>query len=110
MRRDGHWRATRKIENIAVPDTLAGVITARLDRLDDKSKQALQTASVIGREFQFDALVQVAGQTDGLEESMTELQRRELLREKSRIPDRVFLFNPNPPKDRDGRREDSGRG
>ena len=30
---DSHWRATREIESIAVPDTLAGVINARLDRL-----------------------------------------------------------------------------
>ena len=35
IREDNHWRATREIENIAVPDTLAGVITARLDRLDE---------------------------------------------------------------------------
>jgi len=36
--RDGdRWRATREISNIAIPDTLAGVITARLDRLDEEA-------------------------------------------------------------------------
>ena len=32
IREDSRWRASREIENIAVPDTLAGVINARLDR------------------------------------------------------------------------------
>ncbi|HET6261408.1 MAG TPA: adenylate/guanylate cyclase domain-containing protein, partial [Chloroflexia bacterium] len=39
VREGDRWRATREIENIAVPDTLAGVITARLDRLDEESKR-----------------------------------------------------------------------
>ena len=38
VRENSHWRATREIENIAVPDTLTGVITARLDRLDEDSE------------------------------------------------------------------------
>ena len=92
VREDSHWRATREIENIAVPDTLAGVITARLDRLDERSKQTAQTASVIGREFRFDALSDVYDGGDHLNESLTDLQRRELIREKSRVPHRVDMF------------------
>ena len=37
VRQGDHWRATEEIESIAVPDTLTGVITARLDRLVDDS-------------------------------------------------------------------------
>ena len=88
----GHWRATQEIVNIAVPDTLAGVITARLDRLDDESKRVAQTASVIGREFNFDTLAQVHGSADSLNEPVVDLQRRELIREKSRLPERVYIF------------------
>ena len=51
VRENSHWRATKEIENIALPDTLAGVITARLDRLSEQSRSVAQTASVIGREF-----------------------------------------------------------
>ena len=88
----GHWRATREIVDIAVPDTLAGVITARLDRLDDEAKRVTQTASVIGREFHFDTLAEVYGPADSLNETVIELQRRELVREKSRLPERVYVF------------------
>ncbi len=92
VRSNGHWRATREIENIAVPDTLAGVITARLDRLDDQSKRVAQTAAVIGREFQFQVLNEIADARQGLDNSLLDLQQRELVREKSRLPELLYLF------------------
>jgi class 3 adenylate cyclase/tetratricopeptide (TPR) repeat protein len=92
VREGEHWRATREIENIAVPDTLAGVITARLDRLDDESKRVAQTASVVGREFVYDVLSQVYEEPATLDGSLTDLQRRELVREKTRLPHRSYLF------------------
>jgi hypothetical protein len=36
---------------IEVPDTIQGVLSARIDRLPDAAKRLLQTASVLGREF-----------------------------------------------------------
>ena len=92
IRVDDHWQATKEIEDIAVPDTLTGVITARLDRLDDRSKRVAQTASVIGREFRFDALATLSGPMEGLDAAIADLQRRELIREKSVVPDRVYAF------------------
>ncbi|MBI5304302.1 MAG: AAA family ATPase [Chloroflexi bacterium] len=92
VRDNGHWRATREIENIAIPDTLAGVIGARLDRLDETSKQTAQTAAVIGREFPFAILSNVADAPQSLDGALANLQRRELVREKSRAPDFVYLF------------------
>jgi class 3 adenylate cyclase/tetratricopeptide (TPR) repeat protein len=92
VRQDDHWRATREIENIAIPDTLVGVIGARLDRLDDESKRTAQTASVIGREFQRDILTNIFDAPNTLEGSLLTLQRREIVREKSLAPAIVYLF------------------
>jgi len=92
VRQDNHWRATREIENIVVPDTLVGVIEARLDRLDDESKHTAQTAAVIGREFQIDILKDVSGVNSHLTDSVETLERRELIREKNRQPAMTFLF------------------
>ena len=47
----GRWRATAEIETITIPDTIQGVIMARVDRLDEEVKPVLRTASVIGRSF-----------------------------------------------------------
>ncbi len=91
--RDGaFWRATREIETISVPDTLAGVITARLDRLDDHDKRVAQTAAVIGREFAFPLLQQIFAPENHVDDALTELERRELVLEKSRAPQRIHTF------------------
>ena len=34
-----------------VPDTIQGVLSARIDRLPEEAKRLLQTAAVLGREF-----------------------------------------------------------
>jgi class 3 adenylate cyclase/tetratricopeptide (TPR) repeat protein len=92
VRENSHWKATRDIEKITVPDTLIGVITARLDRLDDRAKLAVQAAAVIGRQFEFETLEAIYPHPDDLEEALSELERRELVREKARTPKRVYQF------------------
>ncbi len=62
---DGKWAVTREIQNIEIPDTLQGVLTARIDRLSDEAKRTLQIAAVIGRKFQVKVLEKVL-QAEGL--------------------------------------------
>ncbi len=91
--RDGErWRATREISNIAIPDTLAGVITARLDKLDEESKRTAQTASILGREFEYAPLTDLYDSPATLEPSLDTLQARELVRRTERTPLRSYLF------------------
>ena len=91
--RDGeHWRATREIETIAVPETLAGVIGARLDRLAPESKRTIQIAAVVGREFANQVMEDVAERDPGLDRALADLERRELIRETSRQPELSYRF------------------
>ncbi len=55
----GHWVVTGDVQKIEIPDTLHGVLSARIDRLPDEAKRALQIAAVIGRRFQVNVLEQV---------------------------------------------------
>jgi tetratricopeptide (TPR) repeat protein len=92
VRRDGHWHATEEIEQIEVPDTLNGVLTARLDALDDSAKRVLQVAAIVGREFDDEQVASVIDDPESLNAALLELQRRELIREKSRQTHRMFIF------------------
>ncbi len=47
-----------------IPPVLADLIRARLDRLDDASRQVLQAASVLGREFDFALLRRASGRSE----------------------------------------------
>lgn len=60
----GNWVVTRNIEKIEIPDTLHGVLSARIDRLPEETKRALQVAAVIGRRFQVNVLEQVLGELE----------------------------------------------
>ena len=48
-----HFVLTRDIASLQVPDTIQGIIAARMDRLEESLKRIMQVASVIGREFAF---------------------------------------------------------
>jgi len=92
VRQNDHWRATREISNLAIPDTLAGVITARLDRLDEEAKHTAQTASVLGREFELLPLAALTESSAALEPSLDTLQARELVQPKRDAALRAYLF------------------
>lgn len=75
--------ATQSISQLEVPDTLQGIIAARIDRLRAEDKYTLQTASVIGRVFQqavLGYLLQRQRADVSLDAALSELQERELIR------------------------------
>ena len=53
------WRLTGDVASLEIPDTLQGVLAARIDRLPEDAKRTLQIASVIGRTFQVRVLEEV---------------------------------------------------
>lgn len=61
-RQESKWVVTREIQSIEIPDTLQGVLTARIDRLPEDAKRTLQIAAVIGRKFQVKVLEKVLEQ------------------------------------------------
>ncbi|RLT39319.1 MAG: zinc-ribbon domain-containing protein [Chloroflexi bacterium] len=92
VRQDGHWHAIQEIHDITVPDTLSAVITTRLDRLDEDLRAVVQAAAVIGRQFKLSTLEAIHATQVPLDGLLSELQRRELVREKTRLPERVYIF------------------
>ena len=50
-RRNGGWASAEGLEDVAIPDSVHGVIAARIDLLDASSRDALRRCSVVGRNF-----------------------------------------------------------
>ncbi|MGH2592146.1 MAG: adenylate/guanylate cyclase domain-containing protein [Anaerolineae bacterium] len=63
----------------ALPDTLIGVLTARIDRLPDRPKRALGIASVVGRTFSRRLLLAIMGDETELKAALDELERGGLI-------------------------------
>lgn len=51
VREGDRWVATDRVAGVEIPDTLHGLLLARIDRLPQESKRTLRVASVIGRQF-----------------------------------------------------------
>jgi class 3 adenylate cyclase/tetratricopeptide (TPR) repeat protein len=89
----GRWHAMAQIETVHIPDTIQGIIMARIDCLDEAVKQALCLAAVIGRSFLYRILREV-DQTDGdLDANLAHLQQLELIREKEVRPELEYIFS-----------------
>jgi class 3 adenylate cyclase/tetratricopeptide (TPR) repeat protein len=91
-RTDSRYVLARRLEEIVVPDTVQDVIMARLDRLPEEPKRALQIASVIGREFTMRLLERTAELPGHLEEYLRELKGVELIYERSLYPELAYMF------------------
>ena len=88
----GRWQATAQIESIHIPDTIQGVVMARVDRLDEDVKQVLRVASVIGRSFLYRVLKAISDASQRLDDSLLELQQTELIHEKQIAPELEYIF------------------
>ena len=90
--RSGRWRATESIGTLQLPDTVQGVVIARVDRLAEEVKQVLRTASVVGRSFLYRLLREVMKLERELDRELATLQDFDLIREKQRQPELEYIF------------------
>ena len=88
----GRWRATELSESLQLPDTIQGVIMARVDRLADEVKGVLRTASVVGRNFLYRVLQAVAEMELNLDQSLVILESVDLIRTKQHLPELEYIF------------------
>ena len=78
--RDGkRWRAT-EVGDIVIPDTVQGVLAARIDLLPAEEKRALRSAAVVGRVFWRGPVATLLnGDREQLDELLDRLEDRELV-------------------------------
>jgi tetratricopeptide (TPR) repeat protein len=63
-----------------------------MDRLEENLKRIMQVASVIGREFAFRILEAISGVREEVKADLLDLQRLELIYEKSLFPELEYIF------------------
>lgn len=86
------WRLARPFDETSLPDSIEGVITARLDRLDDHNREVLQIGAVIGRRFLYPVLSGVINRTSGLPDRLRTLADAELIVPEELERDLAYLF------------------
>jgi class 3 adenylate cyclase/tetratricopeptide (TPR) repeat protein len=89
------WRIAGHITLESVPDSLQAIIMTRIDRLAEQARRTLQLASVVGRTFRYlvlNWLATAATLANQLDSSLASLQRAELVREQTRVPELEYGF------------------
>jgi class 3 adenylate cyclase/tetratricopeptide (TPR) repeat protein len=89
---NGGYRVVKSLDEVSVPDTIQGIIMARLDRLGDNGKRTVQLASVIGRQFMRRLLERIAGLSGELEGLLRELKSLEIIYEQGLLPEPAYIF------------------
>ena len=90
--RGGTFKVTQKVSTIAIPNTINDVLMARIDRLEEKTRNLVKVASVIGRNFFYRLLQEVADAVEDIEDRLSYLKEIQLIRERRRMGELEYLF------------------
>lgn len=90
--KDGAFEVTEKIDTVVIPHTISDVLMARIDRLEEKTRNLIKVASVIGRSFFYRILTEVARTVEDIDSRLSYLKEIQLIRERRRMEELEYLF------------------
>ena len=91
--KDGTFQMTEKIGTMSIPYSIHDVLMARIDRLEEKTRELVKVASVIGRNFFYRILADVASPDEDIDGRLSYLKEIQLVRERRRMGEVEYLFN-----------------
>ena len=89
---NGGWKPGAVFGRIKVPDTIHGLLMARLDRLPPETRQLAQRAAVIGRIFLHRILLKMTGGEEEIDEGLGRMVREDLIRKRASDPELEYMF------------------
>jgi tetratricopeptide (TPR) repeat protein len=90
--KDGAYEVTEKIGTMVIPHTINDVLMARIDMLEEKTRDLVKLASVIGRNFFYRILAEVADTIKDVDDRLSYLRDIQLIRERKRMEEVEYLF------------------
>jgi len=92
VRKDSGFEVTDKIEKVVIPPTINDVLMARIDRLEEGTRDLVKVASVIGRSF-FDRIIRdVADSIEDMDDRLAYLKDVQIIRDRVRMQELEYLF------------------
>jgi class 3 adenylate cyclase/tetratricopeptide (TPR) repeat protein len=90
--KDGSFELKPLLETISIPDTINEVLKTRVGNLDEKTRNLLDTASVIGRNFYFKVLDEAADTIGEVSERLQYLKNMQFIQETGDEENLEFVF------------------
>ena len=89
---NGAFEVTEKIDYVVIPSTINDLLVARIDRLEEQTRQLVKIASVIGRSFFDRILKEVANSIQDVDERLGYLKDTQFIRDRMRMAELEYLF------------------
>jgi class 3 adenylate cyclase/tetratricopeptide (TPR) repeat protein len=90
--KNGDYEVTEKVKHVVIPQTIHALIMTRIDRLDESTRNLVRMASVIGRNFFYRVLTEVASNIEEIDRRLDYLKEIQLIRERKRMEELEYLF------------------
>ncbi len=90
--KDGAFEVTDKIDTMVIPHTISDVLMARIDRLEEETRDLVKVASVIGRSFFYRILREMTKTIEDIDNRLLYLKEIQLIRERKRMEELEYLF------------------
>jgi class 3 adenylate cyclase/tetratricopeptide (TPR) repeat protein len=90
--KNGDYEITEKIKQVVIPQSIHALIMTRIDRLDEATRNLVRMASVIGRNFFYKVLAEVASNIEEIDRKLDRLKEIQLIRERKRMEELEYLF------------------
>jgi tetratricopeptide (TPR) repeat protein len=81
-----------KLEEVKIPETIGGLLMARLDSLPEFAKKIVQLASIIGHEFSYNLLTRLVDDTESLRKGLSILEKDGMIEPSSSDSGRRYAF------------------
>ncbi|MEZ5084582.1 MAG: hypothetical protein R2750_14245, partial [Bacteroidales bacterium] len=89
---DKTFTVNEKINSVNIPKTINEVLLSRVEKLDEKTRNLLDTASVIGRNFYFKVLDEAADTIGEVSERLQYLKNMQLIQKSGDQDNLEFVF------------------
>ncbi|MFN2213039.1 MAG: ATP-binding protein [Anaerolineales bacterium] len=89
---ESQWQLAPNYEEFDIPDNLHALLLARIDRLDEQARLTLQMASVIGRIFSYQIILEIGKNITDLEGQLATLQQSGLIQVVPQTPELEYMF------------------
>ena len=92
IQKGNEWKIVKSLDEADIPSSINGVLTARLDKLEQRVKRIIQEAAVIGRKFLLIILKRITFELDNISDPIDELREADLIRLYQNQPDIEYIF------------------
>ena len=92
LKTNSGFEVTEKINHVVIPYSVNDVLMARIDRLEEKTRELIKVASVIGRNFFDRILKEVADSIESIDERLAYLKGIQFIRDRTRMEELEYLF------------------